>query len=60
MRKDKELLAKMLELKSFSDGWLDYVKSFNPCAYSDRILEHVIEVAEEIKQLHEENFKEGK
>ena len=32
----------------------------NTCAYTDRVVEHVFEKAEEIKKLHEDNFKEDK
>lgn len=54
MKNDEKIKAKAVELKSYLDGFLDYINSFNPCAYSDRILETVIDLSKKLEKLYED------
>ena len=37
--------------------YLDYVNAINECAYTDRMIEGIIILSEELKELYECNFK---
>ena len=58
MKNDKEIFKLMTDIAYWCEAYLDYVDTANTCAYTDRIVEHVYEKAEEVKKLHAENFKE--
>lgn len=60
MKNDKKILEAMRDISYWSAYYIDFVEKSNTCAYTDRVVEHVFEKAEEIKKLHEGNFKEDK
>ena len=59
MKNDGKILKCMMELSFMADTYVRYVTGLNTCAMTDRMVEEITEKAEEIKKLHEENFKEG-
>lgn len=54
----KKILKLMQELKREVDSYIDFVTSCNACAATDRLVEGAVEKAMQIKELHEEQFKE--
>lgn len=59
MKNDKKILEAMRDLEYWAAYYIDFVSGANTCAYTDRVVEHVVEKAEEIRKLHEENFNKG-
>ena len=60
MKNDGKILKCVMELNFMTDTYVKYVTSFNECATTARMLDEIVEKAEEIKKLCEENFKEGR
>lgn len=60
MKNDKKILEAMHDLSYWAAYYIDFVEKGNTCAHTDRVVEHVVEKAEEIKKLHTENFEGGK
>ena len=60
MKNDKKILEAMHDLSCWAAYYIDFVEGANTCAHTDRVIEHVVEKAEEIKKLHSENFEGGK
>lgn len=60
MKNDKKILEAMRNLSYWAAYYIDFVTNANTCAHTDRVVEHVVEKAEEIKKLHSENFEGGK
>lgn len=44
------------EIEEQAKAYNEYVESLNPCAYSDRMVETIIEKAKELEFAHESNF----
>jgi hypothetical protein len=59
VKNDKKILESMKELSYWAAYYVDFVTGANTCAHTDRVIESVVEKAEEIKKLHEENFNKG-
>lgn len=60
MENDKKILEAMRDISYWAAYYIDFVEQANTCAHTDRVVEHIVEKAEEVKKLHEENFKGGK
>ena len=58
MKNDKKILATLKLITEKSNGYIDLVESSNPDAYSDRILEEIIEEGKELERLYNENTPE--
>lgn len=52
MKNDEEIKRKVQDIRKYADEWLQMP---NACAYSDSILDLIIDRAERIKALHESN-----
>lgn len=59
MKNDKKILEAMHDLSYWAAYYIDFVENANTCAHTDRVVEHVVEKAEEIKKLQAGNFEEG-
>lgn len=58
MKNDKKIEKVVAELESRCHDFLSTVKSLgNHCAWTDRKVEGIIELSEELKKLHESQFK---
>ena len=58
MKNDKKIEKVVAELESRCNDFLTTVKSLgNHCAWTDRKVEGIIELSEELKKLHESQFK---
>lgn len=55
MKNDKKILESVKKIKNLCEIYECYVKGFNPCAYSDRILDDIIEESTKLEKLYEEN-----
>lgn len=55
MVNDKKIEETMLKLSKEAKKYVIEVTALNPTAYSDRIIENVLSLAEELKQLYETN-----
>ena len=53
MINDAKILEKVRELNWKAKDFISYVQAYNPNAHSDRMLESILETAEEIKKLHD-------
>lgn len=60
MKDNRKVIKKDVEeVKSVCQEYLDYLSAFgNPCAYSDRIIEEIIEKTKKLEQDYIEQFKE--
>ena len=57
MKNDKKIETLVSVIQKDTTKYLSYVKACGPCAYSDRILEDIIENAKKLEEKYEENFK---
>lgn len=61
MRNDKTIEKLMKSIENNAKEFNEFVESIgNQCAYTDRMIEIVIELATDLKTLYEGNFKEVK
>lgn len=60
MKDNRKTIKKDVEAVAVTcQEYLDYIKTFgNPCAYSDRIVEEIIEKAKKLEKDYQEQFKE--
>lgn len=58
MKKDKKIKHKVIQLKDRCEIFLDYISNFDECAYSDRLVETIIQVAKDLEKDYEKQFKE--
>ena len=56
MKNDKKILKKIEEIEKECSDYIAWVTAMNPMAATDRMVENIIEKAEELKLLHEKNF----
>ena len=57
MKNDKKIAREMKRLSSFTKEFNEFVDTFgNQCAYTDRMVEQIIEVSKEIEKLYQDNF----
>ena len=57
MINDKKIAKEMKRLSDFTKEFNEFVDSIgNQCAYTDRIVEKIIEISEEIAKLYQDNF----
>jgi len=59
MINDDKILNKMKEIQQKASEYINYVHGFNPCAYSDRMVESVIKAADELKKLYESQIPDA-
>lgn len=52
MKNDAEIKRKVEDIRKYAD---EYLRMPNACAYSDSILDLIVDRAERIKALHESN-----
>ena len=50
--KDKKIKQTVKELKKACRQYLDYVTALNPCAYSDRMVEEILEKADKLNAIY--------
>ncbi len=58
MIKDKEIRKLVFEIKSQCLAFFDYVESFNECAFSDRMIEGIINKSKELEDMHYKRFNQ--
>lgn len=57
MKNDKKIAREMKRLSSFTKEFNEFVDTFgNQCAYTDRMVEQIIEISKEIEKLYQDNF----
>ena len=55
MKNDKKIAIEMKRLSSFIKEFNEFVGTFgNQCAYTDRMVEQIIEISKEIEKLYKE------
>lgn len=59
MVKDKKVRKLVLEIKNECLIFLNYVESLNECAYSDRMIEGIINKTKELEKTHYSRFEES-
>lgn len=57
MKYDKKIKNIITILNSLCIDYLTYVNNLNECAYSDRMLESIIDKAKELEQYHKKRFE---
>lgn len=60
MIKDKDIKVLVKEIRDECNNYLNYVASSNECAFTDRKLEYIIEVAKRLDESHNKRFKNSK
>lgn len=55
--KDKRIKQKIIQLKERCDIYIDYLSFFNESTYSDRLIETIIQIAQDIEKNYEKHFK---
>lgn len=48
-----EMMKRAIELQRITNRWIDWVKDINECAFTDRMLEDVFDVAKGMKELYD-------
>ena len=57
MKNDKKIAREMKRLSTFTKEFNEFVDTFgNQCAYTDRMVEQIIETSKEIEKLYQDNF----
>lgn len=57
MKNDKKILELIRTLRAKAEGFVDEVEALgNQCAYTDRIVEEIIQVGEELKEAYSQQF----
>jgi len=54
MQNDKEIKALISEISAEAKKYLGFVTDANPCAYTDRMVEEIIEKSKRLEELHNE------
>ena len=57
MKYSREIKSIVKRINEYSENYLGIVKEFNECSATDRMLESIIEKAEELKNYHEKRFE---
>lgn len=60
MKNDKIILKFVKSLMEECNDYMEYVKNYNECAYSDRILESIIKKSKELENKYEKNFEDNR
>lgn len=60
MIKDNAVKILVKEIRDECNNYLNYVASSNECAFSDRKLEYIIDVAKRLDEVHNKRFKSSK
>ncbi|MBO7212575.1 MAG: hypothetical protein J6V44_16455 [Methanobrevibacter sp.] len=57
MKNDKKILELVRTLRAKAEGFVDEVEALgNQCAYTDRIVEEIIQVGEQLKEAYSQQF----
>lgn len=57
MKNDKKIAREMKRPSSFTKEFNEFVDTVgNQCAYTDRMVEQIIEISKEIAKLYQDNF----
>lgn len=56
MKNDLKILKKIEEINQKTECYINQVKTFNPDASTDRLIESIVDTAQEIDKLHKERF----
>lgn len=57
MKNDKKILEFVRTLRAKAEGFVDEVEALgNQCAYTDRIVEEIIQVGEQLKEAYSQQF----
>lgn len=56
MKYDTKIKTLIRKINFESECYLEDVKLFNECASTDRIIESIVETAQELKKIHEKRF----
>lgn len=60
MKGDQKIKTKVAELKGLVDELNDWLTNVNPCAYTDSIIEKIIEKVKAVKTLYVQSVKPRK
>lgn len=60
MKNDVKIKIMINKIKKDCEDYIEYVKQYNECAYSDRKVEYIISHVKLLEELHNERFKENK
>lgn len=58
MKYDSKIKTLMKKINFESECYLEDVKIFNECASTDRIIESIVQTAQELKKYHEKRFND--
>lgn len=56
MKNDTKIRILISKIRRDCDDYIDYVNTYNECAYSDRKIEYIISHLKLLKELHNEKF----
>lgn len=56
MKYDSKIKSLIKKINFESECYLEDVKIFNECASTDRIIESIVQTAQELKKYHEKRF----
>lgn len=59
MIKDKKIRKLVFEIKNECLTFLDYIEKLNECAYSDRIIEGIINKSKVLEKTHYSRFNDS-
>jgi len=57
MKNDVKIKIMVNKIKRDCEDYIDYVKKYNECSFSDRKLEYIISHVKLLEQLHNERFE---
>ena len=57
MTNDKKIYETVSQIKEVSGKYIGFIDSLNPCALTDRYVEQIIALANELAELYEKAFK---
>lgn len=57
MRNDKQIYKTVRQINEVSGKYIGFIDSLNPCALTDRYVEQMIALANELAELYEKTFK---
>ena len=58
MKNDSQIKEKVKQIHQKSGNYLDFVNTMNECAFTDRMIEEIIDDAKELEQLHGGQFNQ--
>lgn len=56
MRGDRKAKTLILDIREKCDYYLSYVRSYNECAHTDRILESIVKLSKDLESVHKNRF----